>query len=107
MTDDPLGAVGARAEARGLFRMLGHDGNTVEDLRELIAVPPRIERVLRAYAWAHAEDARWIEASLNFRLAVAREFERLLREGIPAAELPEVEEQDLDAAEETYADAQP
>jgi hypothetical protein len=30
--------------------MLGCDGNTVEELRELIAVPLRIEWVLRAYA---------------------------------------------------------
>jgi len=37
------------AEARGLYRMLA-GGNTVEGLRELIAVPPKIERALRAYA---------------------------------------------------------
>jgi len=43
MTDDPLGAADARAEERGLFGTLGHDSITVEDLRELIAFPPRIE----------------------------------------------------------------
>jgi hypothetical protein len=32
----------------------------VEELRELIAVPPHIERVLRAYAKAHVEDAHWM-----------------------------------------------
>jgi hypothetical protein len=84
MTDDLLGAAGARAEARGLYCMLGHDGNTVEELRELIADPPRTERTLRAFARMHVEDADWIEATLKFRQAVARECERLLREGVPA-----------------------
>jgi hypothetical protein len=50
---------------------------SVEELRELIAVP-RIERVLRAYARAHVEVANWIEACLKFRKAVAEEFERPL-----------------------------
>ncbi len=52
-----LGRQSARAEALGLYRMLGHDGNTVEALRELIAVPPLIERVVRAFAQAHSEEA--------------------------------------------------
>jgi hypothetical protein len=98
MMDDPLGAVGAGAEARGLFRMLGHDGNTVEDLRELIAVPPRIERVLRAYAQACLEGVLCVERNLKLRLAVAREFERLVPEGVPVANLPEVEKSERDTA---------
>jgi hypothetical protein len=44
---------------------------------------------------------------LKFGLSVGREFERLVREGIPVADLPEVEDLELDAAEETYAVAQP
>jgi hypothetical protein len=40
--------------------------------------------VLRAYAKAHVEDAHWIEACLNFRQAVAEEFERLLYAGAAA-----------------------
>jgi len=70
-------------------------GNTVEELGGPIAVPARTERVLRAYARAHAEDAHWMEATLRFRQAVAREFERLVREGVPAAETPEAEESEL------------
>lgn len=50
----------------------------VEELRELIAVPPHIERMLRAYAKAQLEDAPWIEACLKFRQALAEEFERFL-----------------------------
>jgi hypothetical protein len=38
-----LGRQSAEAKALGLYRLLGHDGNTVEALRELIAVPPLIE----------------------------------------------------------------
>jgi hypothetical protein len=44
----PLGRQSARDEARALCRMFGQDGNTVQELRELIAVPPRIELELRA-----------------------------------------------------------
>jgi hypothetical protein len=38
---------------------------------------------------------------------VAREFERLVREGVPVAELPDVEEPELNAGEEAYAVALP
>jgi hypothetical protein len=95
-----------RAEAWGLYQMLGHDGNTLEELQKLIAIPPRIEQSLRAFARAHPEDSPWIEASLNFRLDVARVFERLEHEGITEAELPAIEEPGLDATEEAYAEAQ-
>jgi hypothetical protein len=98
-----LGRQSARAEAVGFYRMLGQDGNTVEAIRELIAVPPKIERVLLAFAQAHPEEARSIERTLKFRLSVAREFERLLREGVSAVDLSEAEEPEFDAAEEIYA----
>jgi hypothetical protein len=57
-----LGRQSALAEAHGLYRMIQAECS-VEQLRELIAVPPRIERVLLAYAKAHVEDAHWIGAS--------------------------------------------
>ena len=78
-------SVGPRGSS-WLCRMLGYDGNTVETMRQLIAVPPRIERVLLAFAQAHPEEAHSIEKSLKFRQAVAREFERLVREGISVSE---------------------
>src|SRR5690348_13418338 len=87
-----LGRQSARAEAIGLYTMLGDDGNTVESLRELIAVSPLIERVLRAFAQVHSEEAHSIDRNLKFRLSVAQEFECLMCEGVPVAELPEVEE---------------
>jgi len=40
------------------------------------------------------------ESTIKFRQAVAREFERLVREGVAIAEIPEVEELELDAVEE-------
>jgi hypothetical protein len=95
----------AWAEACALYRMLG-DENTVEGLRELIAVPPKIEHALRAFARAHPEEAHGIESAIKFRQAVAREFERLVREGIAIAEMPEGEESELDATEATCAHAQ-
>jgi hypothetical protein len=76
---------------------------SVEELRELIAVPPRIKRVLRAYAKAHVEDAHWIEACLKFRKAVAEEFERLLCAGAQGIDLPEVDDRELDPAEPSSA----
>jgi hypothetical protein len=50
-------------------------------------------------------DFCWIAAALKFGKAVAQELERLVGEGIPTAELPEVEELKLDSSEETYAEA--
>ena len=47
-----LGRQSALAEAYGLYRMIQPECS-VEELRELIAAPPHIERVLRAYAKAH------------------------------------------------------
>jgi hypothetical protein len=74
------GRQSALTEAYGLYRMI-HAECTVGELRELIAVPPRIERALLAYAKVHVEDAHWIGACLKFRKAVAEQFERLLCDG--------------------------
>jgi hypothetical protein len=58
--------------------MIGQRGNSVESLRQHIAVPARTEAVLWACAAFHPEEASWIESSLNSRCAVLREFERLV-----------------------------
>ena len=42
MDDELLGRQSAFQEAKALYRMLG-DENAVEELHELIAVPPKIE----------------------------------------------------------------
>jgi hypothetical protein len=92
-----LGSQSALAEAHGLYRMI-HAEYSVEELRELIAVPPHIERVLRAYAKAQVEDAHWIEACLKFRQAVGEEFEHLLCAGAAVMDFKEVD--DGEAAEQ-------
>lgn len=43
----------ARAEARALLVMVGSNGDTLETVRDLIAVPPEIEKLLRTYAKFH------------------------------------------------------
>lgn len=47
MSDELLGRQSAIAEPRVLYRMIGADSR-IEELRELIAVPPKIERALQA-----------------------------------------------------------
>jgi hypothetical protein len=69
-----LGRQSAREEARALYRMLGEE-NTVEELRELIAVPPRFGWALLAYARVRPEEAHFVDRVLKFREAVAEEFE--------------------------------
>jgi hypothetical protein len=46
-----------REEARILFAMVGRNGETVESLQELIAIPPQIQEALTLYACKHPEDA--------------------------------------------------
>src|ERR1700694_3653076 len=65
-------------EARGLFARIESSGDTVESIRELIAVPPKIEETLRRYARRHPEDAKGIERVLEFRRSVREDFERLV-----------------------------
>jgi hypothetical protein len=79
MDDALLVGYSPLTEAKGL-RPLLRDGYSVEDVMDLIAVSPETEQALRAYAKAEPSDARWVEAILNFRQAVAREFQRLIEE---------------------------
>lgn len=65
-------------EARGLLALLGKEGNTVNDIRRLIEVPPEIEASLRAFARLNPQEGFEIEHMLLFREKVAEEFERLL-----------------------------
>lgn len=80
MADESLGGQSAIAEARGLYRLLS-TGSTVEQIRMLISVPPKIEAVLLAYAEADVRDAYWILAPLRFRREVLSEFERPVADG--------------------------
>src|SRR2546422_9998592 len=92
----PMSNDTAWAEACALYRMLG-DENTVEELHELIAVPPKTERLLRTFAMKNPAEAHWIESSIKFRQAVAGEFEHLVREDVPSDDLPDADESESSA----------
>lgn len=63
-----------------LYAMLSRNGDTVQTIRELIAVPPKVEAALWLYASRHPEDRAGIEGALSYRRAVGEEFEWLVRE---------------------------
>ena len=88
MSEDLHSGCTPLTEARGLHRLLS-TGFTIEQIRALIAVPQRIECVLRSYAQENTHEAYWIEGCIKFRQAVAREFERLVRNGAPIADVRE------------------
>lgn len=56
-----VGCQSGRAEALGIYRLLGQDGNTVEAMRELVIVPSTIKGALRAFARAPLEVAHFVE----------------------------------------------
>jgi hypothetical protein len=74
-------------EARALLALgQGHNGGTekaIEEVRQLIEVPPRIKAFLLAYARRHPEEGEGIRRCLKFRQRVAEEFERLLFQNFP------------------------
>lgn len=72
------GGLSAKAEARMLFSLIGRNGDTLETVRELIAVPPETEALLRQFAEEWPECARGVEAILRYRRKVGEEFERLV-----------------------------
>lgn len=102
--DELLGGQSAFDEAKALYRMIG-DEHAVEELRELIAVPPRIESALRAYAQAYPEESYFVNRTLKFRVAVLEEFERMVLAGLQV-DLPEVEETESEPFIEAVAFAQ-
>jgi len=66
-------------EAGRLVALVGHNGDTVETIRELIAVPPEIEKALLGFAKAYPEEAAGVHLLLEFRGKVSEEFERLCK----------------------------
>jgi hypothetical protein len=71
---DPKGPI---IEALRLLALL-ETGDTVDDVRRLIAVPHHIEASLRAFIVAHPEEGFEIECMLSFRREVAKAFERFV-----------------------------
>jgi hypothetical protein len=68
----------AAIEARAIMRLVSLGTTTVEDARQLIAVPDRQERALRAFVAASGKNGVSIGYALQFREKVAEEFERLV-----------------------------
>jgi hypothetical protein len=60
-------------EAQGLFALL-ESGDTVDDIRRLIEVPPDVEASLRAFIRSYPEESFEIAYMLSFRQKVALEF---------------------------------
>lgn len=86
--DDELlvGGQSALADAKVLYGLVLRRTESVQEIRELIAVPPKLERVLRTYMKQSPEDSWWIERSLQFRRDVLAEFDRLVADGARAEE---------------------
>jgi hypothetical protein len=53
--------------AQKLLMLVGRNGDTIESIRELIAVPPEIERTLRLFVLEHPEESDGVERVLEFR----------------------------------------
>jgi hypothetical protein len=74
-----------KKEARALLALVqrrnGGTKRAIEEVRQLIEVPPRIKAFLLAYARRHPEEGKGIRRVLKFRQRVAAEFERLLGSG--------------------------
>jgi hypothetical protein len=64
--------------AQGLLQMLGHNGTTVEAIRELVSIPAEAEQLLPRVCRAISRGPEDIERVIEFRQRIGEEFERLL-----------------------------
>ena len=76
--DNPWAIRNPIDEAHDLYKMVRCGSCSVEEIRELIAVPKPVEEALLAYAERYPKDGQPIYCVLLFREKVAREFERLI-----------------------------
>ena len=74
-----------RVEAQWLLRLV-ENGETVESVRALIQVPPKIEKVLRGYAQSLPGEAFSVDRGLEFRRSVLEEFDRLARTALESTQ---------------------
>jgi len=77
-----------KEEARALFEMIGRNGDSVESIRELFSVPPKIEVWLLEQTRHSPRGRRGIEKVLRFRRRVLEEFERLITDVSHASPSP-------------------
>lgn len=78
----------ARVEAEALYHLVQLGRDSVENVRELIAVPPKFEAEVRDLSYPNSADQRKLLATLRFRRQVLVEFESLVvkdQEPVPVA----------------------
>ena len=68
-------------EARAIMRLVALGTTTLEDARELIAIPERQEQALRMFAAIAGKDGASVGYAVSFRRRVMIEFERLVAAG--------------------------
>jgi hypothetical protein len=68
----------ARVEAEALYHMVQAGRDSVDNVRALIAVPPRLEASVRDSDFPNPGEQRKLLASLKFRKQVMQEFESLV-----------------------------
>jgi hypothetical protein len=86
--DNPWAIRNPVDEARDLYRMVRAGSCSVEETRELIAVPKPVEEALLAYAERYPKDGQQIYCVLHFRERVGTEFERLIQSDAPCSDAP-------------------
>jgi hypothetical protein len=67
-------------EARAIMRLVALGTTTLDDARNLIAIPERQERVLRLFVAVAGKEGLSIGYAIAFRRKVMAEFEKLVAE---------------------------
>ena len=75
-------------EALALFKMLARNGGDRESLRELIEIPEKTDRILRAFVAECPDSKTRVERLLRFRKRVREEFEKLIQAPGPVGATP-------------------
>ena len=68
-------------EARAIMRLVSLGTTTLDDARDLIAIPERQERALRMFVAAAGKDGVSVGYAVSFRRRVMIEFEKLVVAG--------------------------
>jgi hypothetical protein len=68
-------------EARAILRLVALGATTLDDARDLIAIPEREEHVLRLFVAVAGKEGSSIGYAISFRRKVMAEFEKLVAEG--------------------------
>ena len=65
-------------EAKAILRLVSLGTATIDDARDLIAIPEKQERLLNAFVSVAGKSGAPIHAAVSFRHKVAAEFEKLI-----------------------------